>query len=254
MGIDLNPRIGRFDFKLFFNGRPGIIAWTLINLSFAAKQYELYGRVTSSMVVVNILQALYVLYFFWKESWYLHTIDICHDHFGWMLSWGDSVWLPYMYTLQALYLVYQPVELGTPYALFILSMGLLGFWIFLSANNQKDAFRKGHGRAKIWGRPVESLSAPYRAADGHVRESKLLLSGWWGVARHFNYTGDLIGCLAYCLACGFNHALPYFYIVFMAVLLVHRCLRDEQRCQAKYGRAWEEYCKRVPYRLIPGIF
>lgn len=37
MGIELNPRIGKlFDLKLFHNGRPGIIAWTLINLSFAA--------------------------------------------------------------------------------------------------------------------------------------------------------------------------------------------------------------------------
>lgn len=57
MGIEFNPRIGKwFDFKLFFNGRPGIVAWTLINLSFAAKQQELYGHVTNSMVLVNVLQ------------------------------------------------------------------------------------------------------------------------------------------------------------------------------------------------------
>ncbi|XP_049748746.1 7-dehydrocholesterol reductase isoform X2 [Elephas maximus indicus] len=102
MGIEFNPRIGKwFDFKLFFNGRPGIVAWTLINLSFAAKQQELYGRVTNSMILVNILQAIYVLDFFWNETWYLKTIDICHDHFGWYLGWGDCVWLPYLYTLQA---------------------------------------------------------------------------------------------------------------------------------------------------------
>uniref|UniRef100_A0A8C2YTQ4 7-dehydrocholesterol reductase n=1 Tax=Chinchilla lanigera TaxID=34839 RepID=A0A8C2YTQ4_CHILA len=100
MGIEFNPRIGKwFDFKLFFNGRPGIVAWTLINLSFAAKQQELYGQVTNSMVLVNVLQAIYVLDFFWNETWYLKTIDICHDHFGWYLGWGDCVWLPYLYTL-----------------------------------------------------------------------------------------------------------------------------------------------------------
>ncbi|XP_006761431.2 PREDICTED: 7-dehydrocholesterol reductase [Myotis davidii] len=101
MGIEFNPRIGKwFDFKLFFNGRPGIVAWTLINLSFAAKQQELHGHVTNSMVLVNVLQAIYVLDFFWNEAWYLKTIDICHDHFGWYLGWGDCVWLPYLYTLQ----------------------------------------------------------------------------------------------------------------------------------------------------------
>lgn len=57
MGVEFNPRIGKwFDFKLFFNGRPGIVAWTLINLSFAAKQQELYGHLTNSMVLVNVLQ------------------------------------------------------------------------------------------------------------------------------------------------------------------------------------------------------
>ncbi|KAM4845373.1 7-dehydrocholesterol reductase isoform 2-T2 [Thomomys bottae] len=101
MGIEFNPRIGKwFDFKLFFNGRPGIVAWTLINLSFAAKQQELHGHVTNSMILVNVLQAIYVVDFFWNEAWYLKTIDICHDHFGWYLGWGDCVWLPYLYTLQ----------------------------------------------------------------------------------------------------------------------------------------------------------
>lgn len=48
----------------------------------------------------SVLQAIYVLDFFWNETWYLKTIDICHDHFGWYLGWGDCVWLPYLYTLQ----------------------------------------------------------------------------------------------------------------------------------------------------------
>jgi 7-dehydrocholesterol reductase len=45
MGIEMNPRFGKYwDFKLFHNGRPGIIAWTLINLSFAAAQYNKIGK------------------------------------------------------------------------------------------------------------------------------------------------------------------------------------------------------------------
>ena len=31
VGIELNPRFGElWDFKLFHNGRPGIVAWTLM--------------------------------------------------------------------------------------------------------------------------------------------------------------------------------------------------------------------------------
>lgn len=254
MGIEFNPRIRSFDFKLFFNGRPGIVAWTLINLSFAAKQYQLHGMITNSMIIVNVLQGLYVLYFFWNEAWYLRTIDVAHDHFGWMLAWGDLVWLPYMYTLQCFYLVYNPLELSISYALLVVGVGLTGYFIFHTANRQKERFRQSRGETFIWGEPPEVIHCEYLAQDGKIRYTKLLASGWWGVARHFNYTGDLIGCLAYSLACGFTHFFPYFYFVFLSILLIHRCIRDEHRCFHKYGQSWEDYCKRVPWRLIPGIY
>ena len=32
--------------------------------------------------------------------------------------------------------------------------------------------------------------------------SKLLISGWWGTARHFNYFGDWLMALAWSLPCG----------------------------------------------------
>lgn len=254
MGIELNPRIGPLDFKLFFNGRPGIVAWTLINLSFAAEQYVAYGYVTNSMILVNFFHLLYVLYFFWQEAWYLNTIDIHHDHFGWMLGWGDCVWLPYMYTLQGFYLVYNPVQLSTPYALFVFAFGLAGYFIFHCANRQKERFRQSQGKATIWGRAPEYVEVSYKSKDGELRQSKLLTSGFWGVARHFNYTGDLMLSLAYSLACGFQHILPYFYFIYLTILLIHRCYRDEQRLQLKYGEGYGRYKKAVPYRLIPGIY
>lgn len=78
-GIEFNPRIGNwFDFKLFFNGRPGIIGWTLINMSFAAAQFNKIGYITNSMIIVNWLHLVYVVDFFYNEDWYLRTIDIAH--------------------------------------------------------------------------------------------------------------------------------------------------------------------------------
>uniref|UniRef100_A0A3P9L4E8 7-dehydrocholesterol reductase n=1 Tax=Oryzias latipes TaxID=8090 RepID=A0A3P9L4E8_ORYLA len=211
MGIEFNPRIGKwFDFKLFFNGRPGIVAWTLINLSYMSKQQELYGTVTNSMILVNILQGLY--------------------------------------------LVYHPVQLSDASALAVLLLGLLGYYIFRSTNHQKDLFRRHDGSCTIWGRKPSFIECSYRSADGGLHRSKLLTSGFWGVARHFNYTGDLMGSLAYCAACGLGHILPYFYIVYMTILLVHRCVRDEHRCSSKYGKDWKRYTDAVPYRLIPGVF
>ena len=258
MGVEHNPRIGEmFDFKLFFNGRPGICAWTLINLSFAAKQYETFGFVSNSMILLNILHAIYVLDFFYNEDWYLRTMDIAHDHFGFYLAWGDLVWLPFMYTIQSFYLSVHPVHLPVWALLAVTFLAFGGYAIFRSVNHQKNIFRmalKEKRTIKIWGRPAEYIPAKFTTTFGLEKESPLLCSGWWGVSRHFNYVGDLMGSLSYCLTCGFAHFLPYFYIWYMAILLVHRTYRDDIRCRQKYGEYWEEYCRRVPYKILPYVF
>jgi 7-dehydrocholesterol reductase len=254
MGIEINPRIGAFfDLKLFHNGRPGIVAWTMINASFAAAQYNRFGLVTDSMILVNILHTLYVLDFFVHEDWYLKTIDISHEHFGFNLSWGDSVWLPFMYTLQTQYLSHNPITLGI---LFwpILLLGLVGYCIFREANFQKDVCRRTGGMCHIWGRPAKIIRTEFTSADGKRHKSVLLTSGLWGVSRHCNYLGDLILSLAMCLACGTHHVLPYFYILYMTILLMHRIERDHQRCKGKYGPYWTDYCRQVPFKLIPAIY
>lgn len=51
----------------------------------------------------------------------------------------------------------------------------------------------------------------------------------------------------------FFNALPYFYVVFLTILLVHRSLRDEEKCRLKYGKYGQAYCDAVPSRIIPGL-
>jgi len=60
--------------------------------------------------------------------------------------------------------------------------------------------------------------------------------------------------LAMCMACGFNHVLPYFYIIYMTILLLDRIYRDDLRCRGKYGKYWDTYGKIVKYKLIPYIY
>ncbi|KXT07145.1 hypothetical protein AC578_2352 [Pseudocercospora eumusae] len=255
IGVELNPRLGKhLDLKFFHNGRVGMGAWTLINLSWAAYQYQQLGYVTDSMLIVLILHATYVVDFYVNEDWYLRTIDISHDHFGFMLSWGDSTFLPSFYTLQAQYLARYPTHLTRLQAAAILGVGFLGYAMFRSANFQRDHVRAKKGDARIWGRKAEFIRTKYRTSDNVEHESLLLTSGWWGVARHANYLADLIQCFAFCATCGFTHILPWSYFFFMCILLCHRARRDERRCRAKYGKQWEEYCGLVPYTIIPGIF
>jgi protein-S-isoprenylcysteine O-methyltransferase Ste14 len=66
------------------------------------------------------------------------------------------------------------------------------------------------------------------------------------IARH--------GLAGTALPVRFVHALPWFYLAFLAAVLVERALGDDARCAAKYGAAWSEYRQRVPYRIVPGLF
>lgn len=67
-------------------------------------------------------------------------------------------------------------------------------------------------------------------------------------------TGVLAGWSHSSFPTGVSHLLPYFYILYFTMLLVHREARDEQQCLQKYGRAWHEYCRRVPYRILPYLY
>ncbi|KAK1573080.1 ergosterol biosynthesis ERG4/ERG24 family protein [Colletotrichum navitas] len=254
MGIELNPRLGEdFDLKLFTNGRAGMMTWTLIDISNLALQHR-NGTLSASLVLVTILHSIYIVDFFANESWYLRTIDITHDHYGFYLAWGCFTWLPAMYTLQAQYLGRYPTRPSPAYMAVTLSLGLLGYYIFRRVNAQKDLCRRTNGDCLIWGEPARFIIAPYRTSDGTLHKSLLLCNGWWGVSRHANYTGDLLLSFSMCAVVGTTTLLVWFYAIFMTGLLLHRCLRDEERCLAKYGSSWDEYCRRVPWRLIPGIW
>ena len=258
MGIEFNPRMLGIDFKLFWNGRPGIILWSILNLCFAYYQYETFGTVTNSMILVNLLQGLYVVDFFWNERWYLKTIDICHEHFGFYLAWGDCVWLPFMYTLQGCYLAHNPVLLDDRIAVLIFVLGLTGYILFRWANYQKDHFRRmisGGVAPIVWGKRASYICCNYHTKDGKERLSYLLTSGFWGLARHMNYVGDILLSSMWCFACGLTHFLPHFYTIYIIALLVTRTYRDETRCRQKYGKeVWNDYCQTVPYRFIPYVY
>jgi 7-dehydrocholesterol reductase len=147
------------------------------DLSFTAYQYQVHGYITNSMAIANILHAIYVLDFFINEDWYLRTIDICHDHFGFYLAWGSVVWLPSMYTLQTQYLAHNPVILPVPVAALILLTGIGGYVLFRSVNHQKNLVRRTNGDCLIWGEKPEVVRCTYRTKDGKDHESLLLCSG-----------------------------------------------------------------------------
>jgi delta14-sterol reductase len=70
-------------------------------------------------------------------------MDITTDGFGFMLSVGDLAWVPFVYSLQARYLAFKPVELGPLWTAVIFLVNLSGYYIFRDANGEKNNFRNG---------------------------------------------------------------------------------------------------------------
>ncbi|KAI9749598.1 MAG: hypothetical protein M4579_006809 [Chaenotheca gracillima] len=271
IGRELNPRItvpilGTFDIKTWCELRPGMLGWLLLDCAFVAHQYKVYGYVTDSIILITLSQFIYVLDALYMESSMLTTIDITTDGFGFMLAFGDLVWLPFTYSWQARYLAVYPVNLGILGTVGVLTVQGLGYYIFRSANNEKNRFRTNPKDPRV-------------AHLEHIKTksgSTLITSGWWGRARHINYFGDWLMSWAYCLptgisgyiiqrhssgvevtqgeARGWGMVVTYFYMLYFAVLLIHREMRDEEKCTKKYGKDWEAYKKKVPYRIVPGIY
>jgi delta14-sterol reductase len=239
-GVELNPKLFGLDLKLF-SYRPSLIGLGLLNVSFAAAQYEELGYVTTRMWVYQAFYAAYLFNYFQFEYGMIFTWDIIAERFGWMLVWGDYVLVPFFYSLPGWYLLRNTDPLPLWQALALGALYVVGFVLFRGSNEQKHRFKADPTRP-IWGRPPETVGG------------KLLVSGFWGIGRKLNYTGELCMYLAWSLTTGAYSVVPYLLPLWLMVLFPHRAWRDDQRCRAKYGALWDEYCRRARFRMIPFLY
>ena len=165
------------------------------------------------------------------------------------------VWVPSIYTIHSYFLVNHPVLLSWPTTALIIIAGFTCIYINYDCDLQRQNFRGvGGTKVKIWGKDPEYISAVYVGKeDKKEHTSLLLLSGWWGLARHFHYIPEIGAAFFWCVPALFAYPLPYFYVFFLTILLFDRAWRDDARCGEKYGPYWKTYCKHVPYKVIPGI-
>lgn len=245
MGTILNPRIGRHDLKFFFESRIGMGSWGAFAILLPAAELETHGSLSTAMLVVSLCQLIYIVDFFVFESTLLSMIDIIEENLGFMLWFAFLVWMPFNFTLQQQYVLTARPELPTAAAIALVVLNFAGYFVFRDSNLQKQRFRRDPTRT-VWGKPPETMDT--------ARGTKLLVSGWWGLARHTNYLGDLTMAFCWCLACGFGSIVPYFYVLYFAPLLLNRERRDHAMCKRKYGADWDRYCEKVPYRIVPFLY
>ncbi|KAM7272072.1 hypothetical protein ACFE04_031286 [Oxalis oulophora] len=146
---------------------------------------------------------------------------------GFYICWGCLVWVPSIYTSPGMYLDNHPLSL------YILLAGILCTYINYDCDRQRQQFRKTHGKCLIWGKAPSKIVASYTTGSGETKTSLLLTSGWWGLARHFHYVREILAAFFWTVPTLFNHFLPYFYVIFLTILLFDRAKRDDDRCRSK---------------------
>lgn len=235
-----------------------MILWCLFAISFLEKHIVLAGGLASAnpgQLVSVSLATIYIAKFAYWEKHYLHAADIAVDRFGYMLVWGTLCFMPLIHTLQNLYLVAHPglaLSYSTCALLFV--GGITCTILNYDSDTQRHRVRSSNGNCTVWGRPPTLIRAEYKTADGVKHTNLLLASGYHGLARHFHYLPDIIQLAIYAFPAGFSRFLPWTYFFYLTTLLVDRTWRIDEKCLIKYGKAYEEYMRMVPYRLIPYLW
>lgn len=239
-GNELNPTWLGVDLKMFMY-QPSLLGVYLIVVSFGYAQYERHGVITPQMWCFFGFWFVYLFTHYVKEEFMLSTWDVTTENFGFMLVWGDLVYVPFWYPLPAFWIVDQTTPFTTGQLVALTVFFLLCLTIFRGANWQKEHFRR-NPLAKVWGKPPRTLGG------------KLLISGWWGIGRKINYTGEVGVYLSFALCAGLSHWQPYLLPLSLFLLLVQRAARDDRKCREKYGPLWEDYCRTVKFRMLPFIY
>ena len=252
-GTELYPRILGWDVKQFTNCRFGMTGWAIAVTSFAFAQKELYGTADWSIIISAALIVIYLFKFFVWEAGYMRSMDIIVDRAGFYICWGCLVWVPALYTSPVMFMVTHPVGLSALSAALIFAAGLVAIGINYWADRQRQVVRATNGKTTIWGKPPIIIKATYITDTGEKKENLLLASGFWGISSHFHYLPELAAAFLWSCATGFTYATPFFYFLFLCILLTHRAFRDEEKCSKKYGTYWQQYRKIVPYKIIPGV-
>ena len=252
-GTELYPRIKGWDVKVFTNCRFGMMLWQLMILSGLAYQQEKFGEVTYAYMATAIIQTQYLFKFYIWEKAYTKSMDIAFDRAGFYICWGCIAFVAVGFNTPTVYLAMNKVEISNLYCIGCVLMGILFTWLTYWANMQKEIVRETEGKCLVFGKKAEIIWAKYTVGGTEEKQNILLLNGFWGWARHFHCSLELLASLAWTLPALFDTFFPWIYLIILSFIVFQHIIRDEWKCRDKYGKYWKYYCKRVPYRLIPYI-
>ena len=242
----------RIDLKMYFY----VVGATMLSLnalSGAAYHYERFGEdFNPGVFLYAAFLTLYVLDYFIFERVQLYTFDVIHEKLGFKMFWGGMVVFGWLFILPLWGMAAYPNPgFQTPWVYVWLvgapAIYLSGIAVSRCTNMQKYTFKRWPERKFL------GLIEPQYIQAG---DRKILCNGFWGLARHLNYMGELMLGLGIVAVFGyFANPWAWIYVVYVVSLFTVRQREDDSYCAAKYGaEKWAEYQERVKYRIIPGIY
>ena len=237
---------GRLDAKMFLY-LAGAVMLELNVLSFTAHHFVQQMDPSPGLLLHGALFTFFLSEYLSFERVHLYTYDFFAERVGFKLGWGCLVFYPFFYCVGLWWAADRPnPETPRPLLYAYAALFVIGWALSRGANLQKFLF-KTDPDARLLGilRPV--------SIDGDGK--RVLCGGFWGLSRHINYLGEILMAVGLTLCLGYPGAIiPWLYPLYYIVLLLPRQHDDDKRCAAKYGALWQEYCRRVPYRIVPWVY
>jgi len=179
------------------------------------------------------------------------------EKFGFMLIFWNIAGVPFTYAHATLYLAnHPPSSYRWPlyYNIAIYTLLLGSYYIWDTCNSQKNRFKQQMAGTPVLRKTFPQL--PWQTVKNpkilYTQAGPLLADGWYKYGgRKIHYTMDVVMALCWGLACGFGSFLPYWYPVWITIVVLQRAARDIEHCKEKYGDEWKEYEKLCPYLFIP---
>lgn len=224
----------------------GAVMLELNVLSFAAHHHLTFGSSASpGIFMAAALISFFVIEYLFFEEVHLYTYDFLAERVGFKLGWGDTAFYPFFYAIPLWATVDLPDPQTPAYLLVIYGVIFLSGWCLArGANMQKYTFKKNPEK------PFLGI-IPETITDG---KKSLLVNGFWGLSRHINYMGEILMATGIVLCTGHPSSIwPWLYPLYYVALLFPRQVADGKLCARKYGALWDQYVKKVPYRIIPYI-
>lgn len=251
-GVAFNPRLQGVDLKMLLYAL-GATALEWILLSAVALRIEVHGTQSVAMRTHTAMFAWFIIEYMCLEVVHLFTYDLFCEKLGFKLTWGCLVFYPFFYCIGVWPLVVAPPEadLSPTSAAYIVGVFLCGWVLTRGANMQKFVYKRSDGERKVW------MGLRMRV----VPSTRLLVTGFWGLSRHVNYMGEILQATALALpgslvaSTAYYRWLPWLYPLYYVLLFVPRQIDDDAQLRAKYGEErFAEYVRRVPYRIVPGLY